>query len=128
MLPATITVPESYSRITQEEYLKIPPAVLQILVRYDLPVYVGEEFEDGTQRYTRGIPTERGLAFLEPPYFYRLDSPVESPTFYGPNMAVYVLPNFVDAIKAGIATPVPTFTFTTEPPKRRNNRSRRSKK
>jgi len=121
-------VPESYSRITQEEFLKIPPPVLEILVKYDLPVYVGEEFADGTVRYTRGIPVERGLAFLEPPYFFRLDSPLESPTFYGPNMAVYVLPNFVKPIRAGIATPVPVFTFTTEPPKRRNKRSRRSKK
>ena len=125
MLPTTMQVPESYSRITQEEFLNIPPAVLEIFLKYFLPVYVGEEFADGTVRYTRGIPVERGLGFLEPPYFYRLDSPVESPTFYGPNMAVYVLPNFADAIRAGIATPVPVSTSTTT---RKNKRSRRSKK
>jgi hypothetical protein len=125
MLPATIRVPESYSRITQEEFLNISPTVLGILVRYDLPVYVGEEFEDGTRRYTRGIPAERGLAFLEPPYFYRLDSSVENPTFYGPDMALYVLPKFADAILAGIPTPLPVSTSMTT---RKNKRSRRFKK
>ena len=80
----TDTILPQYVPVSQEDFAKIPPSVLEHIVINNIPVYT-QETVNSKLVVREGLPATSMIGFLGPPYFYRPDgTPYTSMVFYVP--------------------------------------------